>query len=277
MRQRDWGEQRKFRCNLQAGIDNATQEVVREFVVQHPHDGGDLQERTDHAAVQRAQSLLAAAEGDHDAAVSRAMASALGDSRSGSRIDELRSRVILASALMRAGEWEQAHGTLSAAAREADRLGATTVRRVASHHLRGLRVTEPGLPGGWESLTDRQREIAGLAAEGHSNRTIASTLFISERSVQGHVTRVLRSLGVSSRSSLPAAAGPDLIDEPTALTERLREVAELIALGQSNATIAERLEISIKTVEKHVSEILKRWDVGSRTGIARIITGARAG
>lgn len=225
-------------------------------------------------SVGRAQSMLAGAEGDHDAAMTRALTSALTDAQAGSLIDELRARVILADALGRAGLHSRAAETLGQAARDADRLGAGAVRRQASRRLRTLSASS-GLEGGWESLTDRQREIAGLAAEGHSNRTIAATLFISERSVQGHVTRVLKALGVSSRSALPARATTVFIDEPGPLTDRQRDVARLVAQGLSNQAICDRLGISIKTVEKHVSEILDRWDVTSRTAIARIVAGAQ--
>lgn len=49
-------------------------------------------------------------------------------------------------------------------------------------------------------LTDREREILRLVAEGASNREIAKALFLSEATVKTHISRVLRKMGVGSRS-----------------------------------------------------------------------------
>ena len=42
-------------------------------------------------------------------------------------------------------------------------------------------------------------------AEGLSNREIAQTLFVTARTVEGHLTNVLKKLDVKTRSGLPAA------------------------------------------------------------------------
>ena len=60
-----------------------------------------------------------------------------------------------------------------------------------------------------------------------------------------------------SASDLAARPFPDL-------TEREREVLELIAQGQSNPAIAERLVLSIKTVQNHVSNILGKLQAADR-------------
>jgi DNA-binding CsgD family transcriptional regulator len=54
-------------------------------------------------------------------------------------------------------------------------------------------------------LTDREREIAMLAAAGLSDRAIAERLFLSVRTVGNHLGRVYDKLGVSSRAELAAA------------------------------------------------------------------------
>ena len=51
-------------------------------------------------------------------------------------------------------------------------------------------------------LTARESEVAALIAEGKTNREIASELVISQRTVDGHVERILAKLGVSSRTKL---------------------------------------------------------------------------
>ncbi|MBO1268000.1 helix-turn-helix transcriptional regulator [Arthrobacter sp. PO-11] len=53
-------------------------------------------------------------------------------------------------------------------------------------------------------LTPREREIARLVAEGLSNRSIAETLVISPRTVDGHVENMLGKLGFGSRTQIAA-------------------------------------------------------------------------
>jgi DNA-binding NarL/FixJ family response regulator len=43
-------------------------------------------------------------------------------------------------------------------------------------------------------LTDREREVLALMAEGYSNRAIAETIFVSERAVERHVTSIFSKL-----------------------------------------------------------------------------------
>jgi len=56
-------------------------------------------------------------------------------------------------------------------------------------------------------LSDREREIAALAAAGLRSREIAQRLFLSPRTVEAHLGRVYRRLGVSSRGELPRIIG----------------------------------------------------------------------
>jgi DNA-binding NarL/FixJ family response regulator len=49
-------------------------------------------------------------------------------------------------------------------------------------------------------LTAREAEVLGLLANGDSNRQIARALFISERTVAVHVSRILGKLGVRNRT-----------------------------------------------------------------------------
>ena len=52
------------------------------------------------------------------------------------------------------------------------------------------------------ALTRREREVADLVAQGLTNRQVASGLFISERTVDHHVERILKKLDLRSREHI---------------------------------------------------------------------------
>ena len=56
------------------------------------------------------------------------------------------------------------------------------------------------LSGSWEQLTPREQEILQLIAKGASNREIAQTLYISEKTVKNHVTNILSRLDLRDRT-----------------------------------------------------------------------------
>ena len=66
------------------------------------------------------------------------------------------------------------------------------------------------------NLTAQERKILGLLAEGLTNRQIAERLFLVEKTVRNHVTRVLAKLGVESRTQAALVAAR-LADRETSL------------------------------------------------------------
>ena len=61
-------------------------------------------------------------------------------------------------------------------------------------------VTAPRKPDAGAQLTDREREVLRLLAEGRSNKEIARSLVVSERTVKGHVSNILGKLGLQDRT-----------------------------------------------------------------------------
>ena len=57
---------------------------------------------------------------------------------------------------------------------------------------------------GLDALTASERRIAEYAGQGLTNREIAQTLFVTTRTVEGHLTSVFRKLQLSSRNDLAA-------------------------------------------------------------------------
>jgi predicted ATPase/DNA-binding CsgD family transcriptional regulator len=62
---------------------------------------------------------------------------------------------------------------------------------------------------GWASLTETERTIARLAAQGLTNREIGERLFVSPRTIQAHLAHVFPKLGVTSRKQLGRALPSD--------------------------------------------------------------------
>jgi DNA-binding CsgD family transcriptional regulator len=90
----------------------------------------------------------------------------------------------------------------------AHRAGARALADRAETELRatGARPRRVLLTG-LEALTASERRIAELAARGLTNRQIAQNLFVTARTVEGHLTNVFTKLDVRARSELSAALG----------------------------------------------------------------------
>ena len=83
----------------------------------------------------------------------------------------------------------------------------------------------------------------------------------------GRVNERLRSLGARK---VPRGPRPSTRANPAGLSNRELEVLALIREGARNAEIAERLVLSIKTVDHHVSAILKKLGVRDRSAARRV-------
>jgi DNA-binding NarL/FixJ family response regulator len=94
---------------------------------------------------------------------------------------------------------------------DAARGGAMHWRDAAARELRrlGSRVSVEGRRAvggdGPRSLTARELDVARLVAEGRPNKQVAAALFLSEKTVEHHLSRVYAKYGVRSRAELTAA------------------------------------------------------------------------
>lgn len=76
--------------------------------------------------------------------------------------------------------------------------------RVMTWYLSGPNHREP--KSSLDTLTDREREVLKLVAEGHSNKEVASALYISVKTVEKHRANLMRKLDLHSISALTSYA-----------------------------------------------------------------------
>jgi DNA-binding NarL/FixJ family response regulator len=111
-------------------------------------------------------------------------------------------RVLTGRCLRELGDGEAADLEFEAARECFERLGAAPdLTRVGA--LAGRRTAVAPRPGG---LTDREVEVVRLVAAGHTNRTIAGRLCLSEKTVARHLANIYAKLDVPSRAAATAYA-----------------------------------------------------------------------
>ena len=118
--------------------------------------------------------------------------------------------VELGAVLVERGEKEEARGTLRRGATLASQCGAHHLVEVAGELLRaaGGRPRRLGAVG-LESLTPAELRVVGLAAGGMTNQRIADTLYVTLKTVEGHLAKSYRKLGIESRRDLAGALARD--------------------------------------------------------------------
>ena len=126
--------------------------------------------------------------------------------RSPARLEHARALVDLGAALRRANRRAEARGWLQEGLELARSCGASALAEHAKTELRaaGGRSSEPEGTGVGQ-LTVSERRVAALAAEGNSNPEIAQSLFVTRKTVETHLGRVYRKLGISGREHLARA------------------------------------------------------------------------
>jgi DNA-binding CsgD family transcriptional regulator len=142
-----------------------------------------------------------AAGGDRGALLLREAIEVL--ERGNAPLERARALADLGALLRRRNRRTEAREVLREALDTAHRAGARPLAELAEAELRatGARPRRVVLTG-VDSLTASERRIAELASQGLTNREIAQTLFVTARTVEGHLTSIFRKLQVESRSGL---------------------------------------------------------------------------
>jgi DNA-binding CsgD family transcriptional regulator len=126
--------------------------------------------------------------------------------RGDARLERARAQADLGAMLRRRNRRTEARELLAEAVDVAHRSGAAPLAERAETELRatGARPRRLVLTG-TDALTASERRVAELASQGLTNREIAQTLFVTARTVEGHLTSIFRKLQLDSRNELPAA------------------------------------------------------------------------
>jgi DNA-binding CsgD family transcriptional regulator len=121
------------------------------------------------------------------------------------RLERARALADLGAMLRRRNRRTEARHLLREALDVSHRSGAKRLAEQAETELRatGARPRRIVLTG-IDSLTASERRIAELASQGLTNREIAQTLFVTARTVEGHLTSIFRKLQLDSRNELAA-------------------------------------------------------------------------
>jgi DNA-binding NarL/FixJ family response regulator len=119
------------------------------------------------------------------------------------RLEYTRALVDLGAALRRANRRNDAREPLRQALDLADRGGMRLLARRARHELQsaGARPRRSALSG-VEALTPAEHRVAILAADGLTNREIAEQLYVTQRTVETHLTHAFQKLDIASRAEL---------------------------------------------------------------------------
>lgn len=198
-------------CDIEAlialGRPQEAEELLHDFV-QRARTAGNPNAV---AIAHRCHGLIRAAAGDAPSAIE-----AMNDALAAHALRPLpletgRTLLECGSIQRRAKRKTAAKRSLEQAVAVLEPLAATLWLQRARDELGRIGLRRPALSDG---LTPAQARVAELAAEGRTNREIAETLYMSQRTVETHLTNVYRHFGLRGRTQLAAKLSADATSTP---------------------------------------------------------------
>jgi DNA-binding NarL/FixJ family response regulator len=208
-----------------------------------------------------AEAWLAATEGNVSAAIDLALDAARRAEESGQRAIEM----LALHDAVRFGD----HSSLDRLVDIATAVGGRLAAVIAAH-----------------AAALRDRDAAAILAAAHQFEEIGALLSAADAAAQAasafqasdNRRRTVQAAAIAHR--LAAECGGirtpalDLAAHPLPLTMREREIANLVAAGLSNKEVADRLVVSIRTVEGHLYRACIKLDISDREQLAATIRGS---
>jgi ATP/maltotriose-dependent transcriptional regulator MalT len=187
-----WGD------SIEALIALGELDQGRTYLEQHEERARRVESPWAIAGAIRCRGLLRAAEGDL-AASCRVFEEGLAELE-GNPYPFERGRILLCLGVVRrqAQQKKAAREAIEDALAIFEELGARLWAEKARAELRRISGRQPASEG----LTETERRVAELAAKGSSNREIAAELFMGVSTVEAHLSRIYRKLGIRSRAAL---------------------------------------------------------------------------
>lgn len=170
---------------------------------------GDRSLGSQIGAAALARADYATAVGDLDTAAASAEEAIAAFTRAGMVVNRAQAELVAGIVAGRSGDFGQATSRFASARAVFAAAGA---QRLLAETTTAQRTLAGSQPVAATSLTRREREVAELAAQGHTNKDIAAHLYLSPRTVEDHLGRVLRKLGLTGRAGI--ARKLDELDGP---------------------------------------------------------------
>jgi DNA-binding NarL/FixJ family response regulator len=183
---------------IESLIELGSHDDARVLLERYEERARRLVRRSALAAACRCRGLLASANGDESGAVAALTQALAGLESLPLPFERGRTLLALGTAQRRARQRREARETLEQALGVFDQLGAARWSERVRAELRRISGRAPSR----KELTASERRIAELVAEGRTNKEVAAVLHLTERTVEGTLSRVYSKLGVRSRSEL---------------------------------------------------------------------------
>ncbi len=149
------------------------------------------------AEIARCRGVVAAADGEIDRAIELLEVAVTLHEGAGDPFGRARALLLLGITRRRARQKRSAREAIEAALAGFEAIGAAGWAERARGELGSIggRIREEG-------LTPAEQRVAALVAEGRTNREVAASLFLAERTVETHLSHVYAKLGIRSRTEL---------------------------------------------------------------------------
>jgi DNA-binding CsgD family transcriptional regulator len=173
-------------------------EAAARLLAAHEERARRLDRPSALAQAGRCHALLLAMRADIEGAIV-ALDAALGEhARVPIPFERARTLLVLGAVQRRAKQKRAARAALEEALDVFERLGARLFAEQARLELGRI----GGRTSAADQLTPTERRVADLVAEGHSTKEVAATLFVSPKTVEGHLSRIYAKLSIHSRAAL---------------------------------------------------------------------------